>query len=145
MKALKVLTVAACLAASVAYAAVNVWVATLASTDTAAPTSASDGVSLVKSEGLRIMACAPVGNTVSGGTLQAWYYDNSFGGWVRTPELDLPVPSSSGQRCINFGDLQPLVKEGRALWKTNGVVDLNGATPQTPGAITVRVSTGVFQ
>lgn len=142
---MKRLLAASLFVASLAFAAVNVWTGTFASTDTAAPTSASDGVSLVKSEGLRVMVCAPSGNTVSGGTLQAWYYDNSFGAWVRTPELDLPVPSSSGQRCINFGDLQPLVKEGRALWKTNGVVDLNGATPQSPGAITVRVSTGVFQ
>lgn len=141
----KVFAVGLFCVASLAFAAVNVWTGTFASTDTAAPTSSSDGVSLVKSEGLRIMACAPSGNTVSGGTLQAWLYDNAFGAWVRTPELDLPVPSSSGQRCINFGDLQPLVKEGRALWKPNGVVDLNGATPQSPGAITVRVSTGVFQ
>lgn len=142
---MKRLLAASLFVASLAFAAVNVWTGTFASTDTAAPTSASDGVSLVKSEGLRVMVCAPSGNTVSGGTLQAWYYDNPFGAWVRTPELDIPVPSSSGQRCINFGDLQPLVKEGRALWKPSGVVDLNGATPQSPGAITVRVSTGVFQ
>jgi len=141
----KILLIGLLFMAGLAFAAVNVWSSSFASTDTNAPTSATDGVSLVKSEGLRVMVCAPSGNTVSGGTLQAWYYDISFGAWMRTPELDLPVPSSSGQRCINFGDLEPLVQEGRALWKPSAVVDLNGATPQSPGVITVRVSTGVFQ
>lgn len=133
--------------ASVALAAVNVWTGTFASTDTAAPTSASDGVSLVKSEGLRVMVCAPSGDSVDGGSLQSWYYDNPFGGWVRTPELDLTVPTSTGQRCINFGDLEPLVKEGRALWKPSGVVHLlsDAGVATDGGSIQVRVSTGVFQ
>lgn len=133
--------------AAVAYAAVNVWTGTFPSTSTSAPTSASDGVSLVKSDGLRVMVCAPSGDQVDGGVLESWYYDNSFGGWVKTPELNLTVPTSTGQRCINFGDLEPLVKEGRALWKPVGVGHLfaDGGAPTDGGAITVRVSTGVFQ
>lgn len=132
---------------SLALAAVNVWTGTFPSTSTTAPTSSSDGVSLVKSEGLRVMVCAPSGSSVDGGSLQSWYYDNPFGGWVRTPELDIPVPTSTGQRCINFGDLQPLVKEGRALWKPSGVVHLlpDAGVATDGGNIEVRVSTGVFQ
>lgn len=133
--------------AAVAFAAVNVWTGTFPSTEITAPTSASDGVSLVKSEGLRVMVCAPSGDQVDGGVLESWYYDNSFGGWVKTPELNLPVPTSTGQRCVNFGDLQPLVKEGRALWKPVGVVHMfaDGGQPTDGGNITVRVSTGVYQ
>ena len=134
------------LAATVAFAAVNVWTGNFPSTSTTAPTSSSDGVSLVKSEGLRVMVCAPSGDTVDGGSLQAWYYDNSFAGWVRTPELDLTVPLAPNQRCINFGDLQPLVKEGRALWKPVNVQHLSGGSAVTDGGnIQVRVSTGFAQ
>ena len=141
------MTLSFLLGATLAFAAVNVWTGYFPSTSTTAPTSSSDGVSLVKSEGLRVMVCAPAGDNVSGGTLQSWYYDNPLGAWVRTPELDLPVPSGTGQRCINFGDLQPLVKEGRALWKPSGVNHFiaDGGAVTDGGNIEVRVSTGVFQ
>lgn len=142
----RTLLVSFLVAATVAYAAVNVWTGNFPSTSTAAPTSASDGISLVKSEGLRVMVCAPSGDTVDGGILQAWYYDNPFGGWVRTPELDLTVPLSPNQRCINFGDLQPLVKEGRALWKPVNVMHIiDGGAAADGGNIEVRVSSGVNQ
>lgn len=133
--------------AGLAFAAVNVWTGTTGSSSTTAPTSSTDGVSLVKSEGLRVTVCAPANNTVDGGTLQSWYYDNTLAAWMRTPELDLTVPVSTGQRCINFGDLEPLVKEGRALWKPVNVGHLlpDAGTPTDGGNITVQVSTGVFQ
>lgn len=132
--------------AGLAFAAVNVWTGTFNSTSSTAPTSESDGVSLVKSEGLRVTVCAPAGDQVDGGSLQSWYYDNTLQRWMRTPELDLPVPVSPGQRCINFGDLQPLVKEGRALWKPSGVGHISDGGAVTDGGnITVQVSTGVYQ
>lgn len=141
------LLVGSLLMGAAVWAAVNVWTGVTPSTSTTAPTSASDGVSLVKSEGLRVTVCAPANNTVDGGTLQAWYYDNTLSTWMRTPDLDLVVPPAQNQRCINFGDLQPLVKEGRGLWKPVNVQHLlpDAGIPTDGGNITVQVSTGVFQ
>lgn len=89
----------------------------------AAPSAASDGISLQYATGLRLRLCADSGQTLSGaGTLSAYVRDETDGIWTRVPALDKTVPASaSGLRCVGWDENVVQLPYGAAVYVATGV------------------------
>jgi hypothetical protein len=96
----------------------------------AAPTAACDAA--VSPEGMlldtvratRIMLEAPSGQTLTGGTLRAYYYDWSRAAWFRNAAGDLTVTSGLARQVWN--DVPVYVRTGCVLYAADSVT-LSGA------------------
>lgn len=104
----------------------------------AAPTTATEGVSLLQVRGFRVAICAAVGQTLSGaGTLQAWVYQAKAQVWMRNPSLDLTISvtatscAGAACRCQVFPDQRvPVLYAHRVLYAANAVT-VSGGTVTT--------------
>lgn len=136
-RSLVVVTIFAVLSSGLAFATGTLPTEAVADQETqiltrAAPTSAADGLDLAKVRGYRVTICAASGQTLTGGALQAWYYEPIQQLWSRASStLDETVPS--GTRCKTFDDVETLVRFGRVLYATSAVTVSGGTT------VTVRI------
>lgn len=107
----------------------------------AAPTLATEGVSLARVTAYRITVCAPAGQTLTGGSVVPWVYQDrmSTPEWAKgDPSLALTVPASAPARCQIFKDIQVFVPFHRVLFATSAVT-LSG----TGTDVTVRIDAAV--
>ena len=105
----------------------------------AAPTAATDGMSLLGVDSFRVSVCAPSAQTLGGaGSLHAYLFDVNDGLWKRNPSLDLPISvtatscASAACRCQQFPDQKVGVGDeaARVLYAASGVT-LSGGTDVT--------------
>lgn len=95
-----------------------------------APTAACDaavspeGMLLNTVHGLRVMLEAPSGQTLTGGTLRAYYYDWSRAAWFRVPANDLTVTSGLAKQA--WPDVEVYLGTGCVIYATDSVT-LSGA------------------
>lgn len=108
----------------------------------AAPTLASEGMSLLDATGAPVRGyfvavCAAVGQTLSGGgALRAWVYDVDEGVWMRNPDQDLVIGTTvAGQRCRAWDDKRTGYLLGRRVHYAADGVTVSGGT-----TVTVRIS-----
>jgi hypothetical protein len=102
-----------------------------------APSAATEGMDLANVKGFRISVCAPSGQTLTGGTLNAWVYNYGSSLWMRNPLLDLTVTSNS-VRCLAFPDQEVVAMMGaRVLYAASSVTVSSGS------AVTVRIDAWV--
>lgn len=94
----------------------------------AAPSAASDGVSLQFATGLRLRLCADSGQTLSGaGAIAVYVRDETDGLWTRVPALDKTVPASaSGLRCIGWDENAVQLPYGSVVYIPAGVTESGG-------------------
>ena len=90
------------------------------------------GMMLKQARAFRVMLEAPSGQTLTGGKLEAWYYDWGPGVWYRNPANDLAV--TSGLSAQAWEDLPAYVGTGCVLYATAGVTVSSGS------AVTVRIT-----
>lgn len=112
----------------------NPWTESQALTRTA-PTASSEGANLSPYRSLRLSVCATSGNTLSGGTLAAYWYDPTDTLWKRNPSLDVTVTATT--RCQVFPDFEVGPMGGRVIWATSSVTVSGGTT------VTVKILGGV--
>lgn len=95
-----------------------------------APTAACDaavspeGMQLDSVRAVRVMLEAPSGQTLTGGTLRAYYYDWSRAGWFRNPANDLTVTSGLAKQV--WEDVAVYLRTGCLIYATD-TVTLSGA------------------
>lgn len=91
-----------------------------------------EGTQLDGVRAIRLMLEAPSGQTLSGGSLLAWYYDHGAGAWFRNPANDLTVTSGLAKQA--WEDLPVYIRTGCVIYATSSVT-LSGAGT----AVTVRI------
>lgn len=94
----------------------------------AVPTLATEGQALKNFQALTIQAVAANGQTLSAGTLNAWFYDPVVAVWARVPALDLVI-ATSGVQSVAWPAL-PVIgpRNARYLWATSGLTVSGGTT-----------------
>lgn len=93
----------------------------------AAPTLATEGMTLDGCNGYRVIVEAEATRTLTSGTLQAWYYDETLAAWIRNPDLDLTITGASQRRQV-WGDSTVSTPLGRVLYAASSVVVSGGTT-----------------
>lgn len=96
-------------------------------------TNNAEGMDSREVRAIRVQLEAPSGQTLSGGTLQAWSYDFLSAAWFRNPANDLTVTSGLARQV--WSDLPVYVRTGCVLYATSSVT-LSGAGT----AVTVRIT-----
>jgi hypothetical protein len=96
------------------------------------PTATTDGQSLSGVSGFRAVVTAPVGQTITAGTVTYWYENPTTGLWAPGPITDTLI---TGQRTAVGFDQIVYVPFGRVY------AELVGGTASGAGAITVNLQT----
>ena len=94
----------------------------------AAPTLITEGMSLVRVSGFRVILSAASGQTLSGaGSLDCYLWDDTNSAWIRNPDLDIDLAAAhSGVRRVVFPDQEVTVPYGRVLYAANGITVSGG-------------------
>lgn len=103
------------------------WVSSQPATQ-AAPTTASQGLSLGSVSGFRVFACATTGTITKACALRAYVYSEATNLWARSASsdsngnghLDWQVLASDiGKACVAFPDQQTAATRGRVFYATD--------------------------
>lgn len=102
------------------------------------PTAATEGTPLADVRGFRVAVYANAGQTLTGGKLLAWLYDDGIDQWMRNPDLDLVISTTLGKRAQLFTDFIVDARIGghRVLYAASGVTVSAGTT------VNVRITKG---
>lgn len=91
-----------------------------------APTTSAHGALISDVGGFVVVIEAAAGQTVSGGTLLAYAYNDISGVWARVPELDLAVPATA-LRSYAFSGFTVTAGRGRFAYVPSGVTISSGS------------------
>lgn len=95
----------------------------------ATPANATDGLLLDGVKYARISVCTASGQTLTAGTLRAWYYNPDRALWTRNVDGDLTISvTAATQRCQTFPDKETGVSVGRLLYACDSVTVSSGTT-----------------
>lgn len=104
----------------------NAWVESQALTR-AAPTASTDGVPLDGLSSLTVVVEANSAQTLTGGALAAYLWDDAVAGWTRCAELDWTVtPTAVRRASVNF--TLPGVRRGARILFATVAVTVSGGT-----------------
>lgn len=124
------------LVASLSFAQLaNTWVESAQATTRAAPTLATEGISLVGAKGFTVQSCAAAGQTVSSGAVDIHFYDPALGAWTENAPLVITVADHAGSRCA-IASYDVINQQYRVLAANNGLVMSAGTTSRV--SITVQ-------
>jgi len=108
----------------------------------AAPTLATDGLSLIGVRGVTVWVDAGVGQTITSdaGQIDMYVYDPAS--WGLAPNLVMPIPpGSTGQRRVQLGTIPVDNPRGRLAPISNGL-QVSGSTVTLDILVTEPVWTG---
>lgn len=91
-----------------------------------APTAATEGALLSGVSGFAVVIEAGASQTVAGGSLLAYVYNDVSGLWGRAPELDLSVPATA-TRVYAFSGFTVTAPRGRIAYVPSGVTISSGS------------------
>lgn len=77
--------------------------------------------------GYRLTVCAASGNTLTGGSLDAYSWIPRLSMWARAPVLDLAI-TPTAQQCESFGDQETFVARGQVYYASDTVTESGSGT-----------------
>lgn len=124
------------LVASVSFAQLaNTWTESAQALTRAAPTLATEGISLMGAKGFTVMSCAAAGQTVTSGAVDLHFYDPGLAAWVENTPLSIDAAEHAGKRCA-IESFEVVNQQFRVLAANDALVISSGAATRV--SITVQ-------